>query len=268
MRLSDSDLQSLAQSFAENGYAVVRQVVPRDGLGQLHGRIIDAYEQAKTSGALFSGGGSITGHLNCFPGEASRFAYQSLEDRGIIELATKIMNVPGGKLHVGANLNLPGSVTQHYNVDSSFLESFAIVNVAVVDTDLVNGAIDVAPGTNRRFYKYWRFAVERPHKNYARVPLSIGDVLLRPSTLWHRGMPNRSKAPRPMLAFTIGDIRAAVPDGDPFSAHGGNVTFYPNWYRTDFLGRLRERTFVAAPITYSAYRFVRSLVGNKGYATP
>jgi len=32
------------------------------------------------------------------------------------------------------------------------------------------------------------------------------------------------------------------------------------------VGQLRERTFVAAPITYSAYRFVRSLVGNKGYA--
>jgi hypothetical protein len=31
------------------------------------------------------------------------------------------------------------------------------------------------------------------------------------------------------------------------------------------LGRLRERTTVHAPITYAAYRFARSLIGNKGY---
>ncbi len=43
------------------------------------------------------------------------------------------------------------------------------------------------------------------------------------------------------------------------------MEFYPNWFRTSRLGRLRERVTVAAPITYSAYRFATSLVSDKGY---
>ena len=45
----------------------------------------------------------------------------------------------------------------------------------------------------------------------------------------------------------------------------GEIEFYPNWFNTSRLGQLREQTFVRAPITYSAYRFVTSLYGNKGY---
>ena len=138
-----------------------------------------------------------------------------------------------------------------------------IVNVAVVDTDLQNGAIDVVPGTQSKFYKFWRFALERPHRNNARLPLKQGDVLVRTSNLWHRGMPNLTSVARPMVALTWekGGSTKMTRNRD----EDGKITFRTNWYRTNFLGRLRERTFVAAPITYSSYRFVRSLFGNKGY---
>jgi hypothetical protein len=90
-----------------------------------------------------------------------------------------------------------------------------------------------------------------------------GDVLVRTSNLWHRGMPNLTGAPRLMLAFTWED-GGSLQD-DPWQQEGGAIAFRPNWFRPSFLGRLRERTFKAAPITYSAYRFVRSLISNKGY---
>jgi hypothetical protein len=45
----------------------------------------------------------------------------------------------------------------------------------------------------------------------------------------------------------------------------GKMLFYPNWFNTSRIGQLRERTFVAAPLTYSGYRFATSLYGNKGY---
>ncbi len=66
-----------------------------------------------------------------------------------------------------------------------------------------------------------------------------------------------------MMAITFGEVEDT--DADPFSVNDGRIVFYPNWYNTSRLGQLRERTFVAAPITYSAYRFARSLYGNKGY---
>ncbi len=40
-----------------------------------------------------------------------------------------------------------------------------------------------------------------------------------------------------------------------------------SWYRTSRLGKLREQVFVKAPISYSAWRFGRSLYGNKGYSS-
>jgi hypothetical protein len=80
-------------------------------------------------------------------------------------------------------------------------------------------------------------------------------------------MPNKSSTPRPMLAFTYGDKRDGVRPDDPFQGNQGKMAFHPNWFRPNFLGRLRERMFVSAPITYDGYRFVRSLFGNKGYGT-
>ena len=66
-----------------------------------------------------------------------------------------------------------------------------------------------------------------------------------------------------MLAFTWED--GGSQHDDPFAVEGGKIVFRQNWYRPNMLGRMRERTFVAAPITYSTYRFVTSLYGTKGY---
>jgi hypothetical protein len=258
-----ADQAGLQRLFAEQGYVVLRGVVQADRLARLNARILEEFQRASSAGGLFSGGGLLTGHLNCFPGQESRAIYQTLEEHGVIDLVKAISPRVVRAPNVGCNFNLPGSVVQHYHVDSNFTEEFMVVNVATVDTDLGNGAIEVIPGTHRRFYKYWRFAVERPYRASVRLPLGRGDVLVRTSNLWHRGMPNRAAVARPMLAYTW--ERGGSPDPDPFQAEGGRIAFRPNWYRPNFLGRLRERTYLAAPITYSAYRFARSLVGNKGY---
>ena len=263
MKISQQDLAECRRTFEDDGYVVLRDVVSKDKLTALHVRLMAEFERSKASGALFAGGGSITGHLNCFPGNESRFAYEELRERGVMDLVKAVYDRPPA-LRVGLNLNLPQSVAQHYHMDGNFTEDFIIVNVAVVNTDLVNGAIDVLPGTHKRFYKFWRYAVERQYRGTTRLPLQQGDVLVRTSRLWHRGMPNHSQAARPMLALTFGETCA--PTGDPFQMKEGKIAFEPNWYGTDLLGQIRERTFAAAPITYSAYRFVRSLVGNKGYA--
>lgn len=259
---SKSDVESFAQTYQQQGYLIFRDVVPKDQLSELRARIFEEFEAAKSSGRLFSGGGQISGHLNCFPGEGARFALSALEERGVVDVIRQLYHKPM-PLRVSCNFNLPKSVAQHYHMDGVFAEDFMIANIAVVDTDLINGAIDVLPGTHRRFYEFWRYAIERRYRLTTRLPLNQGDVLVRTSRLWHRGMPNRSAAPRPMLAFTFGE--KVAPKDDPFSINSGKINFDPNWFRPDLLGRIRERTFVSAPITYSAYRFARSLVGQKGY---
>jgi len=260
-KLTDSEIKKSRQAFANDGYFVLRNVVSPQRLSELHRQLSQEFDAASRSGALFSGGGLMSGHLNCFPGAGARFAYDTLQERGIIdlmkELHPQVIRMP----HVGCNFNLPGSHTQHYHIDRPFTRSFMIANVAVVDTVVENGAIDVIPGTHKRFYKYTRFVLERRHRESLRVPLNRGDVLIRSSNVWHRGMTNRTSAPRPMLAMTWED--GGSNDPDPFSADGGRIRFLPNWFKPTRIGRLREHLFVKVPITYSALRFCRSLLDSE-----
>jgi hypothetical protein len=259
-----SNIEELKHTFADQGYLVFPNIVPRDRLAQLHKDLAQAFDAARASGKLLMGGGTISGHLNCFPGEGARFAYQALEQHGIIALVSQLFPKATRLPNVGCNFNLPHSVAQHYHADRNFMDYFVIANVAVVDTTIENGAIDMLPGTHKKFYKYWRFAMERAYRGTTRIEMKQGDVLVRTSNVWHRGMPNFTDVPRPMLAFTWED--GGSTHADPFAVDGGQIAFRQNWYRPTPIGRLRERIYVAAPITYSAYRFATSLVdGSKGY---
>jgi hypothetical protein len=262
-RLSQDEIAGAIRSLDDLGYAVVRGVVSAARLDELSAAVLCQYEAAVASGRLFKGGGRISGHLNFHPGESSRFVFGEIARHGVIDVVRCAAPRAVERLRVAGNLNLPGSVRQHYHTDGPYTDDFLICNVALVDTDVVNGAIDVLAGTHKRYYPYWQFVLDRLPRLSTRLPLAKGDVLLRRSNLWHRGMPNLGPAPRPMVALTFGEKSA--PDGDPFQADGGHAFFFPNWYGTNLLGRIRERTFVTAPVSYSAYRFVRSLYGRKGY---
>jgi len=124
-----------------------------------------------------------------------------------------------------------------------------IVNTAVVDTDVANGAIDVIPGTHRRYYEFWRFALERWRRESLRIPMRQGDVLVRTSNLCTgacRTAPRRPTHGR----LHLGGRRHHAPG--PLCDPRRKIRFFPNWYRPTRLGRLRERIYVAAPITYDA----------------
>jgi ectoine hydroxylase-related dioxygenase (phytanoyl-CoA dioxygenase family) len=260
-KLSASEIENSKQAFANKGYFVIPNVVSPDRLAELHVALTKEFDAASKSGALFSGGGLVSGHLNCFPGAGARFAYDALQERGIIELMKQLHDNVLRMPNVGLNFNLPGSHTQHYHIDRPFTRDFMIANVAVVDTVIENGAIELIPGTHKRFYKYTQFVLERRHRDGLRVPMKPGDVLVRSSNVWHRGMTNQTSVPRPMLAMTWEDGGSSEPD--PFNAEGGRIRFLPNWFRPTRVGRLREKLFVKVPITYSALRFARSLLDSE-----
>ena len=259
--LSSRDIAELRRGLDDDGYAVLRGAVSKERVAEFNCTILAEYERAEK----FRGGGSYSGHLNCFPGEKSRFFYDQIAESGLVDAIHALRPSSPNGVRATLNFNLPNSVAQHYHIDGLYTDDFLICNVAVVDTDLVNGAIDVLPGTHRKFYKFWQYAAQRKYRLSARLPLQRGDVLVRKSTVWHRGMPNTSTTPRAMMSLTFGEQSA--PGGDPFLVHEGELFFYANWFSTTRLGRLRERVFVAAPLTYSAYRFVKSLRGNKGYSS-
>ena len=257
-QLTQPDIERLRADLDQHGFTVLRGVVDRDGLAALNRTLVDAYR----NGPKFEGGGSITGHLNCYPGHAARFVYETIVERGIADAIVGMRPNRANDIRATLNFNLPGSVAQHWHMDGLYTEDFLVCNIAVVDTNLDNGAMDVLPGTNREYMPFWKYAARRRYKRSMRVPMAAGDVLLRRSTLWHRGMPNRTAAPRPLMSLTFGE--ASAPSSDPFSI-GTDPEFFPNWYSTSRAGQLRERLFVKAPISYSAFRLAKSLTGKRGY---
>ena len=256
------DAHALQQELDGQGYAVLRNVVPRQPLTEFACTVAEEFAKAPK----FKGGGTVTGHLNCFPGRSARFAWNELIESGVVDTVHAIRAGRPNQMRVTMNFNMPGSVAQHYHMDGAYLDDFLICNLAVVDTTLENGAIDLLAGTNREFMPFWKYALTRQYKKTVRIQMQAGDVLLRKSNLWHRGMPNHSKVARPLLSFTFGEKSA--PEGDPFEVNNGDFEFYPNWYNTSRAGRVRERTFKVFPLSYSAYRFAGSLRNSKrGYAS-
>jgi hypothetical protein len=223
-------------------------------LTRLTREITDTWRAQVRSGTLFTGGGNWSGHLNCFPGEGSRFVFQQLERRGIFQLVHALSGQRLGNPNIGCNLNLPGSRAQNLHVDGYADKPFLILNVATVDTDLTNGAMEIVPLSHRRNFKHWEISLR--YTDRARLLMKQGDALIRISTLWHRGMLNCSENPRPMLAFTWenGGTKLA----DPYAQHAGRLTFLPNRFETSWRGRLAELAFVIAPRFATSYRVVRS----------
>jgi len=259
---SDALAQQL-QFFAENGYVVLRNVVPRAPLAELSLRLFDEFSRLRRRGEMFTGGGLLAGHINCFPGEHSRFALEALERNGVVRLIRALAPAAADSPRIGCNLNFPNSVAQNWHIDGDFNREFMIANIAVVDTDLVNGATDLLPGSHKSPQPFWKLALSGGFRSSARLELAQGDVFVRTSRLWHRGMPNQSATARPMIGVTFGEDSA--PKGDPFLTNGGAIGFFPNRFRTNALGQLRERAYVAAPIADTGLRLVRSLLGREGY---
>jgi ectoine hydroxylase-related dioxygenase (phytanoyl-CoA dioxygenase family) len=148
------DVEEFGAALNRDGFVVFRDVVDRDRLNEFRRILVDEFDRALAAGELFEGGGFVSGHLNCVPGQESRFVYDAIRDYGIVDLVRAVRPDIVDSLRATLNFNLPGSVTQHYHMDGLYTKEFLICNVAVVDTDLVNGAIDVLPGTNRQFYKF------------------------------------------------------------------------------------------------------------------
>jgi ectoine hydroxylase-related dioxygenase (phytanoyl-CoA dioxygenase family) len=114
---------------------------------------------------------------------------------------------------LAADTPLPGSEFQDVHKDVNYLFPNAngtptytvVVNVPLVDVTEENGPMEIWPITHLlpgdlRLTKdeLERLAMRMPSIRW--LPRA-GDVLIRDLRMWHRGTPNNSNAPRPMLAI-------------------------------------------------------------------
>lgn len=141
---------------------------------------------------------------------------------------------------------LPGASSQPVHADSGPLwpglrdtnPPFMFgVNIAVQRTDEVNGCLELWPRTHTgarwEDFDTDSLAIKPEVRNRAsrrvrpiRVPMEVGDVLIRDERLWHRGMPNHSGRIRPMVWILVapwwyrpdGELRVTQRVRDRFAA--------------------------------------------------
>ncbi len=123
------------------------------------------------------------------------------------------------------NTNCPGSACQQLHLDTAHPESSAtaaptsavVVNVVPQDVDALNGAVELWPGTHRIVaptpVPLETIGPRRVEAPPIRGSFRRGDVLLRDSRLWHRGVPNPSNEYRHMIAMVF--VTGAKPRGRP-----------------------------------------------------
>src|SRR5215217_772331 len=121
---SKYDVDSLRRTFAEDGYFVLPGVVSKPELQTVEQRLSSEFQQWSNSSKAFQGGGLLSGHLNCYPGEAVRGVMNELSASGTLDLVQNLFPTKPDQVRWGCNFNLPGSVEQHYHMDGIYLDHY------------------------------------------------------------------------------------------------------------------------------------------------
>jgi hypothetical protein len=112
----------------------------------------------------------------------------------------------------GCDVPLRGSEYQGVHVDYQrplFSEApdlalptyMLVVSFGLIRITPENGPIEIAPGTHRMAREQALRAVESGQIGMLSIPLEIGDVLIRHPWALHRGSPNTTEAPRPLVSI-------------------------------------------------------------------
>jgi ectoine hydroxylase-related dioxygenase (phytanoyl-CoA dioxygenase family) len=112
----------------------------------------------------------------------------------------------------GCDVPLEGSVHQEAHVDHRrplFIEDpdlslpayMLVVSFGLVEIAPANGPIEIAPATHNMPRRQALHSVAAGEIELRPVPLNLGDVLIRHPWAVHRGTPNMTRTPRPLVTI-------------------------------------------------------------------
>ncbi|HTE17238.1 MAG TPA: phytanoyl-CoA dioxygenase family protein, partial [Armatimonadota bacterium] len=162
-----------------------------------------------------------TGNVQQDPPPFPPYLFRDVLLNDAVVAVTKAMLGPGLKnSFYSGNTALPGGQKQPVHPDVGQLwpgleaatPPFGfVVNVPLVDMTPANGSTELWPGTHLDTtvcvqdgdIKVPEAALARRRETRAPVQPSVrcGSALIRDNRLWHRGMPNLTETPRPMIAM-------------------------------------------------------------------
>lgn len=241
-------------TYRRNGYLHLPGAVSAKICATLAAAIIERYARLRADGALPNQPGVAAGNLNFEAGAAAAPLLAALAAAGIPDLVEQLAGGPLTACGINGNLNLPGSRLQNLHMDSFRAEAFIIVNVMLVDCGPENGSVELVGASHEGPIAY--HLLHRPPWRGRRIQLTAhqGDVLLRPSILWHRGTTNPSGTPRPMAAWIF-----KPGGGEGLASSDGPIRFFGNRYYGRF-ARAKEALAMHLPMFDDALRHGISMI--------
>ena len=257
--LNTSHRAAAVAAILEDGFVVLKGVVNPAHLDIVHERMIaDIHALVARPDAPFNWN---TGNLQQDPPPMPPYLFADiLLNPQAIAVTHALLGSGVKNMMYTGNTAMPSEERQPVHADGGHLwpildvahpPARIIINISTVDVSPENASTEIWPGTHNdvtilkdRDIKLPADALEARRKSHTPLQptLKRGDMLLRDSRLWHAGMPNRTLAPRPMIAMM--HVTDWMETGHPLTFPVGTESFFEHpVLRT-------MATFTSEPIDY------------------
>ena len=217
-RFDGAAQQRAVTALQEDGFVVIDDVVDHNHLDRLQERMSE--DLVKIRALPVVPHNFVWGNIQQNPPPDADLVFRDVVANPFVCQVTRALLGSGAFNEcLTGNTNLPGSRLQPVHVDEGQLwpnlgephpPARLVVNIALSETTEQNGAIELWPGThldtrmvigNNIRVPEEDVAARRAVRGPVRGDTRKGAVLIRDMRLWHRGTPNRSAAPRFMIAM-------------------------------------------------------------------
>jgi hypothetical protein len=208
-RYHSSEIEEFTRAVLEDGYCILRGHFPAGALAQWRESFAPLLERhVEREGHLQNRGpGRYYVTLPFAPPFADPAIY---EDDDVLALVSRLVGEDAVMHQLAADTPVLGSEYQdvHRDAPPLFPETCAetppfqlAVNFPLVDVRVENGPFEVAPGTHMVSKGEGLRRIEAGEVKLEPITMSLGDVMIRDVRGLHRGTPNRTAEPRPMVVI-------------------------------------------------------------------
>lgn len=206
-RYSESEHDAFARDFERDGLVVLRQHLPRDVLNTWAHAFAPLLADRIARQATAVRGDNR--HYITLPFLGVFADERIFCDDDILAIVERVAGEDPVMCQLATDTPLKGSTYQDVHRDTPALfdnepetPSFQLaVNFALCDVTVENGAFETTFGTHRMDKDEGMRAYESGEKPLRAIPMQLGDVMIRDVRGLHRGTPNQTDAPRPMVVI-------------------------------------------------------------------
>ena len=226
-RVHAKEIDAAVSAIHEYGYVILEDAVPIEPLEVLRERMDQDTGDLLAYCESIGGNPRERGHLQQGPPVSPDYVFADVVMNDYVNRVCNLLYNHRPRLtFYNGNTNCPGSTTQRLHMDGRHATlapdpiaptSSVVVDIPPGPMNKGNGAIQIWPGTHfvrppeggpsvGEELEADRREIEGP----IQPEMDVGDVLIRDTRLWHRGVPNRSDRPRHMVALIVSDGRLPV----------------------------------------------------------